>query len=83
MSQSTLASARSLILERVRIAAGRQESLFQMLSADDAEKGRRDRLAIALHRREQLSDATLVDPVDAEKTGQGLMRTAAPVSTRR
>ena len=56
-----------LILERLGVAACRQESLLEMLSTDDAEMLRGDRLAVLAHRRQQLGDAAAVDLIDAEE----------------
>src|SRR5262249_49324204 len=64
------------IFEGIGVAARRQKPLPEMLSADDAEMLRLDRLAQALHRRQQLGDAGAVHPLDAEELGQRLMRAA-------
>ena len=58
------------------VAARRQEPLLEVLGADDAEMLRRDRLAVPLHRREQLGNAVAVDLIDAEEARQRLVRAA-------
>src|SRR5262249_35359281 len=47
-----------------------------MVSADDAEKLRVDRLAVPLHCRQQLGDTGAVDLIDAEELRQRLVRAA-------
>ena len=66
----------ALILEGVDSAARRQEPLFEVLGADDAKMLGGDRLAVPLHRGQQLGDAGAVDLIDAEEGGQRLMRAA-------
>ena len=65
-----------LIFERVGVAARREETLLEMLGADDAEMLRGDRLAVLAHRRQQLGDALAVDLIDAEELRQRLVRAA-------
>src|SRR5215471_7826037 len=65
-----------LILEGVGIAACRQEPLFEMLSTNDAEMLRRDRLAVLAPRCEQLADASAIDLINAEELSERLMRAA-------
>src|SRR5271166_5924179 len=65
----------ALIHERIHIAARREEPLFQMVGADDAETGGIDRLAVALHRREKPGDAGAIDLLDAKEVRQRLART--------
>ena len=62
-----------LILERVSVAACGQESLLEMILADDAEMLGGDRLAVLAHRRQQLGDAGAIDLLDAEELRQRLM----------
>ena len=66
----------ALVLEGVGVAACGQESLLEMLGADDAEMLGGDRLAVLAHRRQQLGDAGAVDLLDAEELRQRLMRAA-------
>ena len=47
-----------------------------MLVADDAEMLGGNRLAVLLHRRQQLGDAAAVDLLDAEELRQRLVRAA-------
>src|ERR1700683_2270128 len=65
-----------LILEGLRIAAGRQEALFQVVGADNAETGGIDRLSVPLHRSQQLGDANAIDLICAEELRQRLVRTS-------
>src|SRR5262249_60328310 len=62
--------------DRAGIAARRQEARLEMVGADDAEKLRLDRLAVPLHRRQELGDTGAVDLLDAEELRQRLMRAA-------
>src|SRR5262249_6012873 len=62
--------------DRAGIAARRQEARLEMVGADDAEKLRLDRLAVPLHRRQELGDTDAVDLLDAEELRQRLMRAA-------
>src|SRR5262249_56472721 len=65
-----------LVLERLGVAACGQDALPEMVDADDAEQLRVDRLAVSLHRRQELGDADAVDLIDAEELRQRLMRAA-------
>src|SRR5262249_40099644 len=65
-----------LIFERLDITARCQEPLLEMLSADDAEMLRLDRLAVLAHRCQELGNAGTVDLIDAEKLSQRLVRAA-------
>ena len=65
----------ALILEGVSGAARGQEPLFEVFGADNAEMLGRDRLAVPLHRRQQLGDAIAIHPVGAEELRQRLMGT--------
>ena len=65
-----------LVLERLGVAARRQEALLEVVGADDAEVLRLDRLAVRAHRRQQLGDAGAVDLLDAEELGERLVRAA-------
>ena len=63
-----------LIFERLGVAPSRQEALPKVVSTNDAEVLRVDRLAVPFHRRQQLSDAGAVDLIDAEELRQRLVR---------
>ena len=66
----------ALIFESVDVAARCQESLLEMLDADDAKMLGGNRLAVLPHRRQQLGDALAIDLIDAEELRQRLMRAA-------
>jgi hypothetical protein len=65
-----------LIFERLGGTACGQETLFEMILADDAEMFCGDRLGMLAHRRQQLGDAGTVDLLNTEELSQRVVRTA-------
>jgi hypothetical protein len=63
----------ALVVESLDLAAGRYEPRLEVLGADDAKMLGGDRLAVPLHRAQELGNARPVDLIDAEEGGQRLM----------
>src|SRR5258708_38869451 len=51
------------IFERLAFPACRKETMLEVTLANDAEMFRGDRLAVSLHRRQQLGDAGAINPI--------------------
>jgi hypothetical protein len=66
----------ALILEGFRVSACGQKPLLQVINTDHAEVLGGNRLAVTLHRREQLGDTAAIDLLDTEKLRERLMRAA-------